>query len=63
MADYKIYLLDSTGRISLAFDFDGPNEQSAVEEAKRYADGSDVEIWRRTQLVARIEKGKGAAAG
>ena len=63
MQDYKIYILDQKGRIALAYDFEGADDQSAVEESKKHSDNSDIEIWQRSRLVARISQGGKAATG
>jgi hypothetical protein len=56
MSDYKLYLLDSTGRIAFALDFEGADDQAAIAEAAKHLHRSAVEIWHRTRLVARLEK-------
>ena len=56
MPDYKIYILDHS-HIVRAYDFEGPDDQSALEESKKHSGKSAVEIWHRAQLIARIDQG------
>ena len=63
MHDYKIYILDQTGHIILAYDFEGPDDLSALDESKKHSDKSSVEIWQQSRLVARIGQGGEAANG
>lgn len=63
MLEYRIYILSAHGDISLAFDFQGPDDASAIEESKKYSVEHAVEIWQRARLVARINKGGATATG
>jgi hypothetical protein len=51
---YKIYIMDSQHRISLAFEFSGPNDESAVQVAREHAEQNGVEVWKGSCLVAQI---------
>lgn len=62
MLDYRIYFLDTLGRINLSYDFRGPDDLSALDEAKKYADKCPLEVWQRARLVARIDRDGNAAA-
>jgi hypothetical protein len=63
MVGYKIYILDRTGRIGLAYDFKGADDSSVLEESKRHCDKSAIEIWQQARLVARIDQDGKAANG
>ena len=62
MMHYKIYVVDGRNHISLAHDFEGPDDQSALEKAHTFSYADAVEIWQRTRLVARIARGDEARA-
>jgi hypothetical protein len=49
---YRIYLLDSRNRISLGYEFEGPDDAAAIKEADLLAGGNSVEVWHRSRLVA-----------
>ena len=61
MNEYRIYILDQTGRINLAYNFIGPDYHSALDESKRNCNNSAIEIWQEARLVARMGK-KGQSA-
>jgi hypothetical protein len=59
MQTYRIYELDQRGHIvgpsqALACD----TEQEALEQARRRAGALAIEIWRGTDLIARLEPAK-----
>jgi len=60
---YKIHILDQRGSITLAYDFEGPDDLSALDESKKHSDRNSVEIWQKSRLVARIDQGGEAANG
>jgi hypothetical protein len=63
MAYYRAYLHDSSGHIFLAFEIDSPNDASAIEAARQYVDGRDVELWQEARFILRIRpKGKARLA-
>lgn len=63
MSGYKLYVLDSERRIKLAYDFHGADDAAALEESKKHSGEGAIEIWEKSRLVARIERGGEAATG
>ena len=59
---YKIYIVDGKNRISFAYDFEGPDDLSALDKAYTFTHAHAVEVWQQTRLVARVAKGGEAAA-
>jgi hypothetical protein len=49
---YRICILDSRNRISLGYEFEGPDDAAAIEEADFLSEGNSVEVWDRSRLVA-----------
>jgi hypothetical protein len=45
LAYYRAYVLDEDGRIRRAIELDCADDATALEEARQYADGHDVELW------------------
>jgi len=45
MPDYRLYFLDSHGKISHVFEFRCDADDSAIQLAETHADGRDMELW------------------
>jgi len=58
---YKIYVVDGQNHISFAYDFEGPDDLSALDKAGTFTNTHIVEVWQQTRIVARIAKGGEAA--
>jgi hypothetical protein len=54
MRSYRLYLLDSCGHIYSARDIACEDDQAARNEAEKASTKSDVEVWERSRLVAKI---------
>lgn len=53
MPEYRFYSIKKNGHISgPPSDLDLPDDLSAVREAKKMADGQDIEIWQGPRVVA-----------
>ena len=51
---YRLYALKD-GRVGApAAIVDAPDDRAAVDTAKRYLDGHDMELWHQDRLVARL---------
>jgi hypothetical protein len=57
MSDYRINILDPSGRIRLAFDLPCRDDLPALDEAKKYYRANGIEIWQGPRQVARIDRG------
>lgn len=52
MANYRLYRLDGTGRISLADWVEADTDEQAIEKARQIDHGAlKCEVWRRKRLV------------
>jgi hypothetical protein len=56
MHDYRIYILDRAGHITLAYDFQGADDAVALEEAKKHSLTTATEVWERSRLVAHLDQ-------
>jgi hypothetical protein len=56
MPDYRAYLIDENNRVIARKDIVAPNDEAALEAARPYADGVDVEVWDRARKVGRLSK-------
>jgi hypothetical protein len=44
MADYRIYFIGSDGHFVKSIHLDCPNDKAAIESAKQFVDGLDIEL-------------------
>lgn len=55
MPAYRVYFVDADGRI-----YQPPqilqcaDDQAAIEEARQYIDGKDIQVWEKNRLVAKF---------
>ena len=55
MPEYRAFLLDKSDHIVRRQDFEAENDASALETARQYVDGHDVEVWKRTHIIGRLK--------
>jgi hypothetical protein len=55
MPYYRAYVIGSDGKFQTAHSLDCRNDEAAIEAARQYVDGLDVEVWQATHKVARLE--------
>jgi hypothetical protein len=55
MSDYRVYVIDEGDRIVDRVDLDCADDNSAIEYAKQYINGKDVELWQRDRRIARFD--------
>jgi hypothetical protein len=51
---YRAYLLNPGGHIYWVKIIDCTDDQDAVQTAKQFIDGCDVEVWDRDRLIGRV---------
>jgi hypothetical protein len=56
MPDYRAYLIDRNDRVIARKDIVAPSDEAALEAARPYADGVDVEVWDHARKVGRLSK-------
>jgi hypothetical protein len=56
MPDYRAYLIGSNDRVISRKDLVAPTDEAALETARQYVDGADVEVWQRARKVGRLSK-------
>jgi hypothetical protein len=55
MTDYRVYVIGSDGHFVRAIQLDCPDDKAAVESAKQFIDGHDIELWQRDRRIARLD--------
>jgi hypothetical protein len=56
MPDYRAYLIDRNNRVIARKDIVAPSDEAALEAARLYAEGVDVEVWDHARKVGRLSK-------
>ena len=54
--DYRAYIVSENGHFVGVHEIEAPDDDAALQEAKRYVDGLAIEVWHRERYVARIER-------
>lgn len=54
MPQYRVHLLGQDGHFINGVILDRANDAAAIEAAKKYADGYDIEVWDRSRRVATL---------
>lgn len=57
MKHYRIYSLDTGGRIAAAQDIEFTDDSDALDWAQKARHREDMEIWQGSRLVAKIRAG------
>jgi hypothetical protein len=52
MAGYRVYIIGGDGHFVNAVQLDCASDDAAIESAKQFIDGHDVELWQQDRRVA-----------
>jgi len=55
MPEYRVYVIGSDGHFIQAIGLDCPDDKAAIEAAKQFVDGHDVELWQGDRHVAKFD--------
>lgn len=58
MTDYRVYFLGNDGHVVSAIHLDCPDDSAAIDTAKQYLDGHDIELWQRDRKIAKFGRKK-----
>jgi hypothetical protein len=50
--DYRVYIVGSDGHFFNSVELECADDTEAMERAKQFVDGHDVELWERHRMVA-----------
>jgi hypothetical protein len=56
MPTYRAYFLDKDDRVESFKPVEAESDQEAMEAAKQFVDGHDVEVWLLDRMVGRLSK-------
>jgi hypothetical protein len=55
MTNYRVYVLGNDGHIVNAIQPDCPDDSTAIQTAKKYINGHDIELWQRDRKIAKFD--------
>jgi hypothetical protein len=53
--DYRAFVLGRDGHVQSAIEFRSPNDAQAIEHAKQYVNGHDIEVWQLSRRVIQLK--------
>jgi hypothetical protein len=53
--DYRVYVIGSDGHFMRAIQLDCPDDDAAIESAKQFIAGADIELWQRDRKLAKFD--------
>jgi hypothetical protein len=56
MTDYRVYVIGNDGHFVRAIQLDCPDDDAAIESAKQFIDGFDLELWQRDRCIAAFDR-------
>lgn len=54
MQHYRLYVVGVDGHFIRAIDLSCADEKEAIQSAKQFIDGHDLELWQRDRLITRF---------
>jgi hypothetical protein len=54
MSEYRVFVIGIDGRFIKAAHFDCQDDSAAIESAKQFIDGNDVELWQGDRKIAKF---------
>jgi hypothetical protein len=55
MADYRVYIVGRDGNFQSSIALDCAGDEAAIESAKQFVDGHDIELWQRDRKIATFQ--------
>jgi hypothetical protein len=55
MSYYRAYIIGQDGHFEKAIELDCPDDDAAIESAKQFVNGHDVELWQRNRKIAKFD--------
>ena len=55
MEHYRVYVIGQDGRLIRSIDISCVDDSAAIESAKQFIDGHDLELWQRDRRIARFD--------
>lgn len=58
MRDYRVYVVGPDRHFIEKFEFQCADDDQAIERAKQYVDGHDIELWQQGRKVVEFKAAK-----
>jgi hypothetical protein len=55
-SDYQVYVVDDNDHIIAHMELDCADDSAAIECAKQFVNGQDIELWQRDRRIARFDR-------
>jgi hypothetical protein len=55
MSNYRVYVIGDDGHFLRAIQIDCQDDNAAIESARQFIDGHDIELWQRDRRMARFD--------
>ena len=55
MTDYRVHVIRSDGHIEGPFGWIARNDDAAIESAKQFINGHEIELWQRDRIIAKCD--------
>ena len=55
MSGYRVYIIGADGHVVRAIQLNCRDDNAAIESAKQFINGHDIELWQRDRRVARFD--------
>ncbi len=55
MQEYRIYIIGSDGHFHNSLPLECADDDTAIERARQFVNGHDVELWQRDRKIARFD--------
>jgi hypothetical protein len=55
MPHYRAHIIGRDGHFERAVELDCADDKAAMESAKQFVDGHDVELWQRDRKIAKFD--------
>jgi hypothetical protein len=56
LTDYRVYIIGNDGHFVSAIQLDCPDDNAAIESAKQFINGQDIELWQRERMIAKFDR-------
>jgi hypothetical protein len=56
MTDYRVYIIGNDGHFVSAIQLDCPDDNAAIESAKQFINGHDIELWQGDRKIAKLDR-------
>ncbi len=56
MTFYRVYFIGNDGHFVSVIELDCPNDNAAIESARQFINGHDIELWQEDRKIAKLDR-------